>query len=129
MLVVDASVAVRVAAGSSSWTLTSDELIAPSLLWSEVSSAIHAAWWRREIDADRAQVLRTRFAALTIRRVQPRRLLDVAWDLADQLGLAKTYDAEFLALARLEGCRVVTADRRLLALGRRLDLTVAPGEL
>jgi predicted nucleic acid-binding protein len=45
------------------------------------------------------------------------------------MGWAKTYDAEYLALARLLGCRVVTLDLRLRRGADRLGLVVTPGEL
>ena len=45
------------------------------------------------------------------------------------LGWARTYDAEYLALARLLDCRVVTVDARLLRGTRRLGFVVAPSDL
>ena len=45
------------------------------------------------------------------------------------LGWAKTYDAEYLALAALNGCRVVTVDGRLRRAADRLDLVVLPSAL
>ncbi|MBW3604294.1 MAG: hypothetical protein KY460_05140 [Actinobacteria bacterium] len=44
-------------------------------------------------------------------------------------GLAKTYDAEFLALARLLDRRFVTIDDRLWRGARRLGFVVGPAEL
>lgn len=38
----------------------------------------------------------------------------VAWDLADQLGWASTYDAERLALTRLQADAFITLDRGLV---------------
>lgn len=57
------------------------------------------------------------------------RLGEVAWQVADELGWAKTYDAEFVALARLLGCRLVTLDARLRRGADRLGLVVTPSEL
>jgi len=45
-------------------------------------------------------------------RTHPR-LGEEAWQIADQFGWAKTCDAEYVALARLLGCRLVTPDARL----------------
>jgi len=53
----------------------------------------------------------------------------LAWVIADELGLAKTYDAEFLALARIRGALLVTADARLRRAGDRLEFVVDPTEL
>jgi predicted nucleic acid-binding protein len=42
----------------------------------------------------------------------PDGLLAEAWAMADRLDWSKTSDAEYIALARLEGCTLVTADVR-----------------
>lgn len=47
-----------------------------------------------------------------------------AWDVADALGWAKTYDAEYLALARLIGCPLATLDRRVRGAGERLGVSI-----
>jgi predicted nucleic acid-binding protein len=45
------------------------------------------------------------------------------------LGWAKTYDAEYVALARLLGCRLVTLDARLRRGADRLGFVISPDEL
>jgi predicted nucleic acid-binding protein len=56
-------------------------------------------------------------------------LRDEAWRLADVLGWAKTYDAEYVAMARLLGCRLVTLDARLRRGADRLGFVVSVEEL
>ncbi len=104
-------------------------LLAPPLVWSEVRSALHEAQWRRELSPHEAAEARHGFRRLGIVRDDPPELDDVAWAIADELGLAKTYDAEFLALARIRGCLLVTADARLRRAGDRLGNVVDPVEL
>jgi predicted nucleic acid-binding protein len=58
-----------------------------------------------------------------------RNLTVTAWEIAAELGWAKTYDAEYLALARLLDTRVVTLDMRLRRGAERLGLVVVPAEL
>jgi predicted nucleic acid-binding protein len=53
----------------------------------------------------------------------------VAWQVADELAWAKTYDAEYVGLARLLRCRLVTLDARLRRGADRLGFVVAPHEL
>jgi predicted nucleic acid-binding protein len=54
---------------------------------------------------------------------------DEAWRIADELGWAKTYDAEYVALAGLLGCRVVTLDGRLRRRAEQLGFVVTPADL
>jgi predicted nucleic acid-binding protein len=49
--------------------------------------------------------------------------------VADELGWAKTYDAEYVALAGLLGCLLVTLDARLRRSADRLGFVVSPSEL
>ena len=52
-----------------------------------------------------------------------------AWRLADEFGWAKTYDAEYVALAQLLRCRLVTLDAALRRSTARLGFVVSPTEL
>jgi len=132
VLVVDASVVVQwcVAAGRKELAqLLADELCAPPLMWSEAHSALHERVWRRELDAEQAGQARSHLARVGVKsRIHPR-LSDEAWRIADELGWAKTYDAEYVALASLLGCRLVTVDGRLRRGADRLGFVVGPTEL
>ncbi len=59
----------------------------------------------------------------------PPALYEHAHQLADALGRVKTYDAEFLALARLEGAVVLTTDTRMRRRAGGTGLVIDPGEL
>jgi predicted nucleic acid-binding protein len=130
LLVLDSSAALRASMSVAAQdTLAPHDLVAPPLLWSEVFSAVHEALWRR--DLDRAAAARTldSFGALGIRRRAPAKLHREAYSIASDLGWAKTYDAEFLALARLETGVVLTTDSRLRRGADRTGLVIDPGEL
>ena len=103
--------------------------MAPSLLWSEVRSSLHEAVWRKELAADRALDALARLEVAPISARTPARLSLKAWEIADQLGWAKTYDAEYIALAVLLRCRLVTLDDRLRRGTERFGVVIGPGDL
>ncbi len=130
MLVVDASVAFSAARVEDGFDLLGDEdLVAPGLMWSEARSALHQVAWRGELPADDALAALQRLERAPVTRNAPELLGVEAWRLADELGWAKTYDAEYLALGRILGCRVVTLDQRLRRGADRLGFVVSPTEL
>ena len=98
-------------------------------MWIEAGSVLHATMWRGELRRDQAEPMFERLHAAPIKRVEPRKLQHEAWTLADEMGWAKTYDANYVALARLLGCRLVTLDARLRRGTARLGFVVGPTEL
>ena len=102
------------------------KLLAPTLLRSQTLSALHEAVQRGEIPAD---VARDRLAH--IRRMRIRLLGDAvlqrrAWDLADRLGWASTYNAEYVALTQLQADAFLTLDTEL---ARRVEGIVATASI
>lgn len=129
-LVVDASVAVTASLAADGFSALPDgDLVAPALLWSEARSALHELVWRGEITRADGEAAHDVLERGPVRRVEHERLGGEAWRVAEELGWAKTYDAEYVALARLLSCRVVTLDARLLRGADRLGLVVSVAEL
>lgn len=135
MLVVDAALVVELALdrlGDQAGSLLGDrELVAPCLLWSEVPSVINEMAFRGEISRGLADSALERFLAgkLDVSERRHADLTTTAVSIAVALGWAKTYDAEYLALAQLLDTRVVTLDMRLRRGAERLGLVVTPEEL
>ena len=89
------------------------ELLAPTLLRSQTLSALHEAVQRGEIPADVARDRLARIWRMPIRLLGDAVLRRRAWDLADQLGWASTYNAEYAALTQLQADAFVTLDAEL----------------
>jgi predicted nucleic acid-binding protein len=89
------------------------ELLAPTLLRSQALSALHEAVQRGDIAADAGRELLTRIGRMRIRLLGDAVLRRRAWELADRLGWASTYDAEYIALTQLQAEAFVTLDAEL----------------
>lgn len=130
MLVVDATVALYACGVEGGFGLLGDsELVAPPLMWSEARSVLHELLWRGEVSAEDALETEARLESAPVGSRSPRRLGPEAWAAADEFGWAKTYDAEYVALARLLRCRLVTLDARLRRGTARLGIVITPAEL
>jgi predicted nucleic acid-binding protein len=89
------------------------ELLAPTLLRSQALSTLHEAVQRGEMSADDARERLTRINRMPIRLLGDAVLRRRAWEVADRLGWATTYDAEYVALTLLQADAFVTLDAEL----------------
>ena len=89
------------------------KLLAPTLLRSQTLSALHEAVQRGEIPADVARERLARIGRMPIRLLGDAVLRRRAWELADRLGWASTYNAEYVALTQLQADAFVTLDADL----------------
>ncbi|SRR6266849_3341932 len=130
VLVVDAAVVTTICLSEIGLkALGREELVAPHLMWSEASSVMHELRWRKEISGELAAIALNRLAAADISPRRPKGLIEEAWSIADRLGWAKTYDAEYLALARLLRCRLLTTDAKLKASASDVVTVIGPADL
>jgi predicted nucleic acid-binding protein len=89
------------------------ELLAPTLLRSQTLSALYEAVQRGEIPAGVGRDRLARVGRMPIRLLGDAVLRRQAWKVADQLGWASTYDAEYIALTQLQADAFVTPDAEL----------------
>ena len=99
-------------------------------MWSETLSALAQAAYRRQMPPTALVTALDRLEALPIRLVPagPDHRRD-ALQIAQDLGWAKTYDAEYVALARSLGCSLLTTDQRLTRGAERIVDIVGPLDL
>lgn len=94
------------------------ELLAPTLLRSQTLSALHEAVYRGELSLTDAEERLARIQDIKIRLLGDAVLRRNAWKVADELGWAETYQAEYIALTKLQADAFVTLDT---GLARRVE--------
>jgi predicted nucleic acid-binding protein len=102
------------------------KLLAPTLLRSQV-----LAWCYAEVQAGRmarkeADARLNYLRGLKIRLLGDRALQQTAWEMAQELGWADTYVAEYLALAKLQAEGLTTRNKQMAAAAKRLVRVVPP---
>ena len=110
--VVDCGAVLHLAAGEVDLA-AGHELLAPTLLRSQTLSALHEAVHRGKLEAEVARERLARVRTIPIRLLGDAVLRRRAWEIADELGWAETYDAEYVALTQLQADAFVTLDPEL----------------
>lgn len=127
MLVVDASAAVHLVLRDAAERLAPHEAVAPALLRSEATSALRQLAWRGDLDDAEAEAALERIVNAPIALEPPGSLEHASYRIAVRLGWARTYDAEYVALAARNRCALLTTDARLARRAREI-VDIAPLE-
>lgn len=110
--VVDCQTLLRISAGEVEVD-AQHQLVAPTLVRSQALAALYEAARRGEISAAEGVERVTRINSLKVRFLGDKVLQRQAWKVADELGWETTYDAEYVALTKLQADAFVTSDRDL----------------
>ena len=86
------------------------ELLAPTLLRSQVLSLLHEAVQRGDLADDVARDRLAKVGRIKIRLLGDAAMRKRAWELADQLGWWETFGAEYVALTQLQADALVTTN-------------------
>jgi predicted nucleic acid-binding protein len=130
VLVVDANVVVDLCLTQAGFdALPGHQLVAPPLVRAEALSVLHAMHWRAAISQRVVDTALDRLETAPVKITEPKGLAREAWRVAEEFGWKKTYDAEYVALARLLDCRLLTLDGRLRRGAARLGFVVGPSDL
>jgi predicted nucleic acid-binding protein len=128
-LVLDANVMVGACVQVDGFApFAGEELVGPPLLWSESLNALREGAFRGDMSQGLADAARRQLEEAPVRPRTPRGLRAEAWRIASEFGWAKTYDAEYLALASILGAPLITLDERLRRGAARLGFVMTPRE-
>jgi predicted nucleic acid-binding protein len=128
IFVIDAPVAIDLAINEATFP-SEHSLMAPTLLRSQVLALVYESVRRGEIDERAGRKVLDNIRGLRIRLLGDRSLQDHAWRIAAQLNWPDTYQAEFIALTRLQADALATADPKLAAAASTLVKTVPPADI
>ena len=92
---------------------TEHQLLAPTLIRSQVLAELYDRVRRGELDRRTAERQLDHLRALRLRLLGDRVLQGRAWDIADQLGWPDTFMAEYIALTQLQADAFVCMDASL----------------
>ena len=116
-LVIDASVAIKWVVqeqeSDSAHDLLRHRLLAPDLILAECANILWKKVQRRELSAGEAIAAARTLADSDVEHVPMRGLIEEATRLAIEIG-HPAYDCMYLALAVLQDCAFITADRKLV---------------
>jgi predicted nucleic acid-binding protein len=110
--VVDCETLLRIVAGEIE-VAAEHQLVAPTLVRSQALAALYEAACRGEISPAEGIERVTRINSLKIGFLGDKVLQRQAWNVADELGWKTTYDAEYVALTKLQADALVTSDGEL----------------
>ena len=97
-------------------------LVAPPLLFAEVTSVLRRHVHGGTLEQAQAVTALQGLLAMRITSIDRPEIYLRALDLAHQLGQARAYDVQYLAVAEIETCPVVTLDRGLYQSALRLGI-------
>lgn len=123
--VIDAAAAVELARSGAAIP-AEHQLVAPSLLRSQVLDSLYRAMRRGELTSAEGRRQLDVFAGMRIRLLGDRVSRATAWKIAEQLDLDDTVDAEYLAVTRLQADALIALDP---ALAERARGVVTPATL
>jgi predicted nucleic acid-binding protein len=101
------------------------QLVAPNLIRSQALSLLLGSVRRGELTEDVALRRHERLTELKMRLLGDRVSRRTAWQIAQQHGWETTYEAEYLAVARLQADALVTVDQAFAARARGI-VPIAP---
>ncbi|SDB89190.1 hypothetical protein SAMN05216410_0727 [Sanguibacter gelidistatuariae] len=105
------------------------QLLAPTLIRSQVLTRLYSAVRRGELDRKDAEHQLDNVRGMRMRLLGDRVLQRVAWDIAVELDWPDTLTAEYLALTCLQADAFITLDAELAATARRVVAVASVADL
>jgi predicted nucleic acid-binding protein len=96
------------------WSGSATRLVVPPQFFAELTSVLRNLVYRKLLTPGEGDAALAAALSYRVHQIQPAELQERAWALAKQFNRPTAYDAQYLAVAQIEGCDLWTADRRLV---------------
>lgn len=97
----------------SAWRNSNTPLVAPRLFRSEITAVVRKVVFLQRITHEQGHGMLSRLLAYPVEFYEDDALLITAYELAEEFGHPRAYDAQYLALSRRLSCEFWTADERM----------------
>jgi len=97
------------------------ELLAPDLIFAEFGNVLWKKWRADEIDRDSVVKILSDFRKMPVVIYSSDLLFDVTWAIAERYQRS-FYDSLYLAVAQIQECRLVTADKKFYSALKRTTI-------
>lgn len=95
------------------WHDKNIQMVAPPIFHAEVSSTLRKQVYFKRLLPDEGEEALSIFLEIPVITIDGLEMYRLAWQLAKEFNLPRTYDMQYLAVADMEDCEFWTADRRL----------------
>ena len=96
------------------WATSLTQMLVPPLFLSEITNALYLSVRRHRLTLEEARLALVTIMQVGLEMTEPAGLYPRSLDLAAEYELTNAYDAQYMALAEIEGCELWTADERLV---------------
>jgi predicted nucleic acid-binding protein len=95
------------------WATSLTQMLGPPLFLPESTNALYLSVRRQRLILEEAKLALEAIMHIGVEVTEPPELYSRSLDVAAKSGLTNAYDAQYIALAEIEGCELWTADERL----------------
>jgi predicted nucleic acid-binding protein len=96
------------------WYRNGIEIITAPLFHAEVTSVLREQVYFKRLPPEEGEEAFLAYTEMGVKSINIPRIQEMAWELAKEFNLPRTYDMQYLALAELKDCDLWTNDRRLI---------------
>ena len=96
------------------WDKDGVEIISAPLFHAEVTSVLREQVYFKRLSPEEGEEAFLAYLEIGVKSIESPGIQEIAWELAKEFNLPRTYDMQYLAVAELKDCELWTNDKRLV---------------